>query len=50
MLVEHDELTGLYSRRGLKERYGDGMRKKTAGVYIFDLDQFKSVNDTRGRP
>ena len=48
MLVDHDELTGLYSRRGLKERFSDGKRKKTAGVYIFDLDQFKSVNDSYG--
>ena len=47
-LVQHDDLTGLYSRRGLKKRFGDGMRKKTAGVYIFDLDHFKSVNDSYG--
>ena len=47
-LVERDELTGLYSRRGLKERFSDGMRKKTAGVYILDLDHFKSVNDSYG--
>ena len=48
MLVQHDELTGLYSRRGLKERFSDGKRKKTVGVYIFDLDHFKSVNDSYG--
>ena len=48
MLVERDELTGLYSRRGLKERFSDGMRKKTAGAYILDLDHFKSVNDSYG--
>ena len=48
MLVSHDELTGLYSRRGLKERFGDEKRKKTAGVYILDLDHFKSVNDSYG--
>ncbi|EBA04021.1 sensory box/GGDEF domain/EAL domain protein [Rhodobacterales bacterium HTCC2150] len=48
MLVNQDELTGLYSRRGFKDRYSDGMRKKTAGVYIFDLDHFKSVNDSYG--
>ena len=47
-LVQHDDLTGLYSRRGLKEKFSDGMRKKTAGVYIFDLDHFKSVNDSYG--
>ena len=48
MLVDHDDLTGLYSRRGLKEKFSDGERKKTAGVYIFDLDHFKSVNDSYG--
>lgn len=48
MLVDRDELTGLYSRRGLKERFGDGARTKTAGVYILDLDHFKSVNDSYG--
>ena len=48
MLVQRDELTGLYSRRGLKEMFSDGMRKKTAGVYILDLDHFKSVNDSYG--
>jgi diguanylate cyclase (GGDEF)-like protein/PAS domain S-box-containing protein len=48
MLLQRDELTGLYSRRGLKEMFSDGMRKKTAGVYILDLDHFKSVNDSYG--
>jgi diguanylate cyclase (GGDEF)-like protein/PAS domain S-box-containing protein len=48
MLVQHDELTGLYSRRGLKEKFSDGKRNKTAVVYILDLDHFKSVNDSYG--
>ena len=48
ILVNRDELTGLYSRRGLKKRFSDGMRKKNAGAYIFDLDHFKSVNDSYG--
>ena len=48
MLVERDELTGLYSRRGLKEQFGDSVRTKDAGVYILDLDHFKSVNDSYG--
>ena len=47
-LVEQDELTGLYSRRGLKERFSDDLRKQDAGVYILDLDHFKSVNDSYG--
>ncbi|MDC1229276.1 EAL domain-containing protein [Octadecabacter sp.] len=48
ILVNRDELTGLYSRRGLKKRFSDGIRKKNAGAYIFDLDHFKSVNDSYG--
>jgi diguanylate cyclase (GGDEF)-like protein/PAS domain S-box-containing protein len=48
MLVQRDELTGLYSRRGLRERFSDGKRKKTVGVYILDLDHFKAVNDSYG--
>ncbi len=48
MLVERDELTGLYSRRGLKEQFGDRVRTKDAGVYILDLDHFRSVNDSYG--
>jgi diguanylate cyclase (GGDEF)-like protein/PAS domain S-box-containing protein len=48
ILVNRDELTGLYSRRGLKKRFSDGMRKKNACAYIFDLDHFKSVNDSYG--
>ena len=48
LLVSYDELTGLYSRRGLKEQFGDRVRTKDAGVYILDLDHFKSVNDSYG--
>ena len=48
MLVERDELTGLYSRRGLKEQFGDRVRTKDVGVYILDLDHFKAVNDSYG--
>ena len=47
-LVNEDELTGLYSRRGMKEKCNDGLRKKDTGVYILDLDHFKSVNDSYG--
>lgn len=48
ILVNRDELTGLYSRRGMKKRFSDGMRKKNVGAYILDLDHFKAVNDSYG--
>lgn len=47
-LVEHDELTGPLSRRGLKERFGKGKRSRAAGLFLLDVDHFKSVNDTYG--
>ena len=47
-LVNQDELTGLTSRRGLKEEFADGKRETTVAVYILDLDHFKSVNDSYG--
>lgn len=48
LLVNHDELTGLYSRRGVKDLLLDGTRAIDFGVYILDLDHFKSVNDSYG--
>lgn len=52
-LSETDELTGLMNRRGVErfieraifaaQRYGD-----TGAVFVIDLNDFKSVNDTCG--
>lgn len=47
-MVDHDELTGLWSRRGMLSRFSDGLRKKDAALFLFDLDHFKSVNDSFG--
>lgn len=47
-MVEHDELTGLLSRRGMKARFSDGQREKEYALYVIDLDHFKSVNDSFG--
>ena len=49
----HDELTGLYNRRFLMEVLTrEGSRAKRLGtafsVCLFDLDHFKSINDTLG--
>ncbi|WP_434287567.1 EAL domain-containing protein [Celeribacter sp. SCSIO 80788] len=47
-LVAHDELTGLYSRRGFNRLLADGERLHDYDLFLLDLDHFKSVNDTYG--
>ena len=47
-LVERDELTGIYSRRGMKHRFGSDQRSEDLGLYLIDLDHFKLVNDAYG--
>jgi len=47
-LVAHDELTGLYSRRGFNSRFADSKRKQDVDVFLIDVDHFKSVNDAYG--
>lgn len=52
-MATHDQLTGLYNRRGFQahvhhwlnwaSRYGHPL-----GVILIDIDDFKHVNDTRG--
>lgn len=43
-----DPLTGLVNRRALFDRYGQGLMGPATAVLIFDLDHFKSINDTFG--
>lgn len=48
-----DELTGLYNRRYLNARLENYLNEikesdKKFGILIFDIDHFKSVNDTYG--
>jgi diguanylate cyclase (GGDEF)-like protein/PAS domain S-box-containing protein len=47
----HDELTGLYNRRGfmqlLRDNFGRG-QKTESGLMMVDLDGFKQVNDRFG--
>ena len=52
-LAAVDPLTGVYNRRfglgRLKEEWGRAIRSETPlGLLAFDLDHFKSVNDTYG--
>ncbi len=50
-----DELTGLYTYRYFKERLAEEINrtrryKMEFSLVIFDIDKFKSVNDTYGHP
>ncbi len=52
-LAHHDELTGLFNRRaGLmrleEEQQRSGRYGNALSVAIFDLDRFKTINDTYG--
>lgn len=47
-LVDLDELTGIYSRRGMKQRFGSDQRSEDFGLFLIDLDHFKLVNDAYG--
>ena len=47
-LSERDDLTGLYNRRALDGRLGDFAVQQFTGFALFDLDNFKRVNDTHG--
>ncbi|WND02450.1 diguanylate cyclase [Temperatibacter marinus] len=52
-MAQHDFLTGLYNRRAFFERakglFAQARRKQiTVKIAAFDIDHFKSVNDTYG--
>lgn len=47
-LVDHDELTGLHSRRSFYRNFRNGARREDAVLYMLDIDHFKSVNDGFG--
>ena len=46
--AETDALTGLLNRRALFDRYGSGDLPADTAVILFDLDDFKSINDRFG--
>ena len=43
-----DPLTGLSNRRALFERFPEGRVPQGAGLVVFDLDDFKGLNDRHG--
>lgn len=52
-LAEHDQITGLFNRRVIQERLAEKLAKPPEQrdrfvVIYFDLDGFKSINDTLG--
>lgn len=52
LLAETDDLTGVLNRRGLARRFAAQQGQRAggalAGVLMFDLDHFKSINDIHG--
>lgn len=46
--VELDHMTELYNRMYLEWHVSQAIKKQTGLFYIFDLDDFKSVNDSMG--
>jgi diguanylate cyclase len=47
----HDPLTGLANRRLFTERLAETISaQRDTGVIFLDLDDFKTINDTRGHP
>lgn len=50
-LYQHDALTGLYNRYGIKAYIENAFSDKTAdhiSAILFDIDNFKSINDKYG--
>ena len=51
-LSVHDNMTGLYNRRGMYERYADILKKVSPDerlfVCVIDMDGLKYINDTFG--
>ncbi len=52
-LSSHDELTDLHNRRFYEQRMSQALKRaeeqgRPLGLLVFDLDEFKEINDTHG--
>jgi diguanylate cyclase (GGDEF)-like protein len=52
-LARFDSLTGVFNRRGFDERYAEELSRaarlhEPCALLVFDVDEFKAVNDARG--
>ena len=50
--IKRDPLTRLYNRRGMEEEIASALANKPSSglMMIFDLDNFKRINDSAGHP
>jgi diguanylate cyclase (GGDEF)-like protein len=47
-LAAKDPMTGLLNRRGMEAVWRNKITKKNIALVVFDIDNFKSINDTYG--
>ncbi|MDW3138325.1 GGDEF domain-containing protein, partial [Vibrio sp. 1288] len=47
-LAARDPMTGLLNRRGMQAVWRNKMTKKNVALAVFDIDNFKTINDTYG--
>jgi diguanylate cyclase len=48
LLAQHDQLTGVFNRAGLDEAFHKTIDLNRGLVLLFDLNEFKAINDTHG--
>ena len=51
--ADHDVLTGLLNRRGIRRKFDELLAQPTeqrgpVGILLLDIDEFKKINDTHG--